>query len=355
MWHLNHQCQCQRQLRSVRKEERTLSVKMFLKFLIIFAVVGRVLSKSPFISEITNDQIVGVGEDVEFNCTVEHVEGYAVGWSKSNNGVAGNGGGVVLSIRGVLSLSDPRYSIKEIKANKSTTYSFRIDKIEASDMGNYECQVIVSAIDKVTRSLNLAVKHPPVISEEKTPKSVTVKEGDNVEVHCHADGFPKPNIIWKREDNSIMPAGGNSHRGTPLYIRKAHRMDRGGYYCIASNGVGTPDEKIIRVEVEFRPQISVFRPKVAQMKAHAADMECSVQGYPPPLVYWFKDGSQLQSGGNYRITNMASAQETTNSVLRILSTDDRDYGDYFCNATNKLGHAEARLNLFQPVIPVPKV
>lgn len=328
---------------------------LVIKLLLIFAAVVRASAKSPVISAITENQIVGVGEAVEFNCTVEDVGDYAVGWSKSSNGVANNGGGVVLSIRGVLSLSDPRYSIREIKTDKSTTYSFQIAKIEASDMGSYECQVILSSLDKVTRSLNLSVKHPPVVSEEKTPKSITVKEGDNVDVTCYADGFPKPNISWKREDNSIMPAGGTTHRGATLYIRKAHRLDRGGYYCIADNGVGVPNEKIIRVEVEFRPQISVARPKVAQMKAHPADMECSVQGYPPPLVYWFKNGTQLQSTGNYRITNMASAHETTNSILRILSVNEGDYGDYFCNATNKLGHADARLNLFKPVIPVQKV
>ncbi|XP_055851907.1 protein amalgam [Episyrphus balteatus] len=326
----------------------------YFKLLLIFAAVLRVSSKSPVISSITEDQVVSVGEAVEFNCTVENVEGYAVGWSKSTNDL-GTGGGVVLSIRGVLSLSDPRYSIKEIKTDASSTYSFKIAKIEASDMGSYECQVIVSAIDKVTKSLKLSVKHPPIVSEEKTPKSVSVKEGENIEVTCYADGFPKPNLSWKREDNSIMPAGGTFHRGATLHIRKAHRLDRGGYYCIADNGVGVPNERIVRVEVEFRPQISVARPKVAQMKTHAAEMECSVQGYPPPLVFWFKDGTQLQSGGNYRITNMATAHETTNSVLRILSTNERDYGDYFCNATNKLGHADARLNLFQPVIPVPKV
>lgn len=329
-----------------------MSGMLYFKLFLIFAVVWQVTAKAPVISQITEDQVVNIGEAVEFNCTVENVGGFSVGWSKSDNKKESNGG-VVLSIKGVLVLSDQRYTIKEIKTADATTHSFRISNIQASDMGPYECQVFVSATDKLTKSLNLSVKHPPIVSE-KTPKSVIVKEGDNIEVSCDADGFPKPNISWRREDNSIMPAGGNSLRGATLHIRNANRLDRGGYYCIADNGIGKPNERIVRVEVEFSPSISVARPRVAQMQSYAAEMECSVQGYPPPLVFWFKNGSQLQSGGNYRITNMASEHETTNTVLRILTTNERDYGDYFCNATNKLGHAEAKLNLFKSMIPVPK-
>lgn len=308
----------------------------------------------PVISFISPDIVASVGDEVEFNCTVENVGRMSVSWAKGSS--ESGSGSVVLSMRNILSLGDDeRYSIKETKDDKAgkATYTLKIRKIEASDRGPYECQVIVSAADKVTKKLTLSIKHAPIISEERTPKSTVVTEGQNLEINCHADGFPQPTISWTREDNGIMPAGGHSQSGHTLRIKEAHRLDRGGYYCIADNGVGQPDKRLIRVDVEFRPQIAIQRPKVAQSLDHDAEMECHVQGFPAPAVFWFRKGAKLQSNSKYVISNTASSHETTTSVLKISSVSESDFGDYYCNATNKLGHTDARLNLFQPVIPVP--
>ncbi|TMW46375.1 hypothetical protein DOY81_008544 [Sarcophaga bullata] len=305
------------------------------------------------ISDITKDVVASVGEDVEFNCTVQNVGRMSVSWAKSDS--ESGAGSVVLSMRSILSLSDPRYTVVETKDDKADTaiYTFKITKIEATDMGSYECQVILTATDKISRKLNLSIKHPAIISEEHTPKSMTVTEGQNLEITCRADGFPAPTFSWEREDKAIMPAGGSILVGPTLRIKQAHRLDRGGYYCIANNGVGQPDRRLIRVEVEFRPQIAVQRPKIAQMLSHSAQLECIVQAYPAPAVFWYRNGSKLQSDSRYEISNTASSHETTTSVLKVESINEMDFGDYYCNATNKLGHADARLHLFQPVIPVP--
>ncbi|XP_004524347.1 protein amalgam [Ceratitis capitata] len=317
---------------------------MIAAFLSLFPNV--LYANQPVISDISKDVVASVGEDVQFNCTVENVGRMSVSWAKRS---------VVLSMRNILSLSDPRYTITETRNDEagSATYSLKITKIEASDMGPYECQVIVSATDKITKKLNLSIKHPPIISEERTPKSKLVTEGQNLEVSCHANGFPQPTIWWRREENAIMPAGGQTLPGPILRIKEVHRLDRGAYYCVADNGVGQPDERMVLIEVEFRPQISVLRPKVAQVLSHVAELECSVQGYPAPAVFWHRNGAKLHSNSRYEISNTASSHETTTSILRIASVTESDFGDYYCNATNKLGHADARLNLFQPVIPVP--
>ncbi|KAH8265370.1 hypothetical protein KR038_005410, partial [Drosophila bunnanda] len=309
---------------------------------------------APVISQISKDVVASVGDSVEFTCTVEEVGPFTVSWAKRASESDTNS--VVLSMRNMLSLTDQRYNVTVTDGPKSgsATYTFRIQKIEVSDMGPYECQVIVSATEKVMKKLNLQIKTPPVISES-TPKSTLVTEGQNLELTCHANGFPKPTISWAREHNAVMPAGGHVLAEPTLRIRTVHRMDRGGYYCIAENGEGQPDKRLIRVEVEFRPQIAVQRPKVAQMVSHTAELECSVQGYPAPSVVWHRNGVQLQSSRQHEVATTASSSEITTSVLRIDSVSAEDFGDYYCNATNKLGHADARLHLFQTVIPVPSL
>lgn len=304
---------------------------------------------NPIISSVSPEQIKNIGENVKLNCSVDNVNGYVVGWAKSQAT-----GSVVLAFRDSLTLNDKRYSVTEIKKNNSSSmYSFQINDLEVSDIGIYECQVIVSSSEKINAKINLLIKHAAYILENQTPESYTISEGSNAELTCQADGYPKPTISWKRENNAVMPTGGNKYHGNLLKLKTTHRSDRGIYFCIADNGMGIPDKKPIRLEVEFPPSVTVPRPKVAQVKTYSIELECNVEGYPAPSISWYKSGSALQSIGNYRISNIATANEITNSVLRIYSVGSSDFGDYFCNATNKLGYVDAKMNLFESVIPVP--
>ncbi|KAH8236603.1 hypothetical protein KR026_006494, partial [Drosophila bipectinata] len=331
------------------------NLRLYIGLILALAISLEPAFGAPVISQISKDVVASVGDSVEFNCTVEQVGQLAVSWYKLPSGQR-NQEPMALSLRNILSLPDNRYNLTVIEGptSGSATYSFRIQKIEASDAGPYECQVLVSVNEKVTKKLNLQIKTPPVIAET-TPKSTLVTEGQNLELTCHANGFPKPTISWAREHNGVMPAGGHVLSEPTLRIKSVHRLDRGGYYCIAENGEGQPDKRLVRVEVEFRPQIGVQRPKVAQMLSHSVELECSVQGYPAPIVVWHRNGVQIQSSRQHEVANTASTSETTTSVLRIASVSEEDFGDYYCNATNKLGHADARLHLYQTVIPVPSL
>lgn len=47
---------------------------------------------------------------------------------------------------------------------------------------------------------------------------------------------------------------------------------------------------------------------------------CPVSGYPPPVVTWKTNGTQLQNGEDTKYT--------------ITSVEDKDFGNYTCTATN---------------------
>lgn len=47
-----------------------------------------------------------------------------------------------------------------------------------------------------------------------------------------------------------------------------------------------------------------------------------------------------------RISNTATVDEITSSVLHVKTLKESQYGDYYCKASNKVGHSEARINLF---------
>lgn len=94
-----------------------------------------------------------------------------------------------------------------------------------------------------------------------------------------------------------------SFSGNILTINEVRSADRGLYYCIADNGVGT-DRRSANFDVEFPPQTSVPRPKVAQAVGYDIELECRVEGYPAPSVTWFRNEQELYNSGGYSWVKM---------------------------------------------------
>ena len=81
------------------------------------------------------------------------------------------------------------------------------------------------------------------------------------------------------------------------------------------------------------------------------DLECHIEAYPLPAIVWVKDEVQLSNNQHYSISHFATADEFTDSTIRVITIEKRQYGDYICKAANKLGNAEAKVHLFETIIP----
>lgn len=121
---------------------------------------------------------------------------------------------------------------------------------------------------------------------------------------------------------------------------------------MADNGVSKGDRRNVNVEVEFAPVITVPRPRLGQALQYDMDLECHIEAYPPPAIVWVKDEVQLSNNQHYSISHFATADEFTDSTIRVITIEKRQYGDYVCKAINKLGQAEQKIILFETVIPV---
>ena len=59
-------------------------------------------------------------------------------------------------------------------------------------------------------------------------KNTTVTEGNPINLTCHANGFPVPSVVWKKDGQEISSM-------SVLHIESSQRSDSGRYICIASN------------------------------------------------------------------------------------------------------------------------
>ncbi|XP_021711599.1 lachesin [Aedes aegypti] len=303
----------------------------------------------PTITSISPEQIKDIGESVTFECDIDNVGKFTVGWQKTNRERSQNVNSI--SLGPTLAVAEDRFKVSVEKENNTMNYTLTISDIVNTDAGLYECQIQVNSTNKVTATVELQVRHPPLLQDNLMATTVTKAEGENVKLTCSAEGYPRPTISWKREYGAILPIGGQSYTGNELSLSSLVREDRGTYFCIADNGVGKPDSRTINLEVEFAPVISVPRPKVAQATEYDIELECVVQAFPSPAVSWFKNGQQIHNGGSYGITQTGQPDDVTTSTVKIFSVESSHYGDYNCKASNKVGHAEARLNLYEQRIP----
>uniref|UniRef100_A0AAG5D6L7 Ig-like domain-containing protein n=1 Tax=Anopheles atroparvus TaxID=41427 RepID=A0AAG5D6L7_ANOAO len=315
--------------------------------LLAIAFVGPVgAQRTPTISYITQEQIKDIGGTVELECSVLYASDYSVHWIKTSNDRSDV---VFLSTGSSLVLKDSRFSLRYDLS--SSSYTLQIKDIQETDAGIYQCQVVLSVTNKITAEVPLNVRRPPIISDNST-QSLVVSEGQPAQMECYASGYPVPQITWRRENNAILPTGGATYSGNVLNIHAVHKEDRGTYYCVADNGVSRGDRRNVNLEVEFAPVISVPRPRVEQALQYDMDLDCHVEAYPPPAIRWLKDSVQLSSNQHYQLSQFATADEFTDTTLRVITAEKRQYGEYVCQATNKLGEAEGRVEFTESVIPV---
>ncbi|VEN56650.1 unnamed protein product, partial [Callosobruchus maculatus] len=127
--------------------------------------------------------------------------------------------------------------------NDFNTWTLNIRGVRREDRGLYMCQVNTDPMKMQAAFLEVVI--PPDIIYEETSGDMMVPEGGSAKLICRARGFPKPRIVWRREDGAqiiVRTAPDkverlNSIEGEVLTLTKVTRSEMGAYLCIAANGV----------------------------------------------------------------------------------------------------------------------
>merc|ERR1712088_953151 len=282
-------------------------------------------------------------------CSVQYAQDYPVIWMKLDEDDGTGNNDLPITSGTTLILTNERLNIDLDKA--TSTYKLRIRDIQETDGAIYQCQVLISLTDKETAEVPLIVRRPPIISDNST-RSVVVVEGQDVELKCFASGYPPPEIYWRRQDNAVLPTNTSIYKGHTLMFPKVTKEHRGTYYCVATNVVGQGARRNVDVEVEFAPVLSIPRKRLGQALQFDMDLECKIEAYPPPAIKWFRDTLPITNNQHYSISHFAFDDEYTNTVLRVITIEKKQYANYSCKAINILGEAEGHVVLFETVVPV---
>ena len=88
----------------------------------------------------------------------------------------------------------------DVDHDDNRIWKLKIRTVQEADAGCYMCQINTEVMKKQVGCIDVLI--PPEIDDLKTSSDVHVNEGEEATMECRANGHPKPEIKWLREDKA---------------------------------------------------------------------------------------------------------------------------------------------------------
>ncbi|XP_072765905.1 Down syndrome cell adhesion molecule 1 isoform X47 [Anoplolepis gracilipes] len=232
-----------------------------------------------------------------------------------------------------------------------------IESVAARHAGEYSCTASNTA-GTATHSSVLSVNVPPRWILEPTDKAFA--QGSDARVECKADGFPKPQVTWKRAagdtpgdytDLKLSNPDISVEDGT-LSINNIQKTNEGYYLCEAVNGIGSGLSAVILISVQAPPQFEIKLRNQTARRGEPAVLQCEAQGEKPIGILWNMNNKRLDTKSDPRYT--IREEILANGVLSDLSikrTERSDSALFTCVATNAFGSDDTSINMIVQEVP----
>ncbi|XP_026871157.2 peroxidasin [Electrophorus electricus] len=188
---------------------------------------------------------------------------------------------------------------------------------------------------------------PRITSE---PQDVDVTSGNTVYFTCRAEGNPKPQIIWLRNNNALNmhdDARLNLLEDGTLMIQDTRETDQGVYQCMAKNVAG--EVKTGQVTLRYfgtpsRPSFIIQPQNTEVLVGESVTLECSAVGQPQPRITWTRgERGALPTDARITITPLGG--------LYIQHVQQGDAGQYTCFASNNVDTIHATAYIIVQAVP----
>ncbi|XP_061930170.1 cell adhesion molecule Dscam2 isoform X21 [Apis cerana] len=232
-----------------------------------------------------------------------------------------------------------------------------IEAVSGSHAGEYTCTAS-NAAGATSYSATLAVNVPPRWILEPTDKAFA--QGSDARVECKADGFPKPQVTWKKAagdtpgdytDLKLSNPDISVEDGT-LSINNIQKTNEGYYLCEAVNGIGAGLSAVIFISVQAPPHFEIKLKNQTARRGEPAVLQCEAQGEKPIGILWNMNNKRLDPKSDSRYT--IREEILANGVLSDLSikrTERSDSALFTCVATNAFGSDDTSINMIVQEVP----
>ncbi|KAI4900202.1 hypothetical protein NFI96_000493 [Prochilodus magdalenae] len=243
-------------------------------------------------------------------------------------------------------------------------------QLQEEDLGGYVCSAKKGS--KQIRSI-VRVSKAYLDNIFFSPQSQSANEGQDVFFQCvSGDSSPPAHISWLKNGRALTKGtqiqgqyGGGSQKKTSgtLHLVNTTKADQGIYVCVTHNPLLniSKESSVATLTVHgFSTGLEIVRiPENLTVPAETeAVLHCMVQGFPTPVVQWFKDDQMVQNATLYissvRIYDegfytcaasnsvgqdkkTATLRISDNGTLYISRAQQSDAGEYYCTAENHMG------------------
>ncbi|XP_052739509.1 cell adhesion molecule Dscam2 isoform X49 [Bicyclus anynana] len=232
-----------------------------------------------------------------------------------------------------------------------------INSVSANHQGNYTC-IVQNAAGRAEHAATLVVNVPPRWILEPTDKAFA--QGSDAKVECKADGFPKPQVTWKRAEGDtpgdykdLKPNNPNVkvEDGT-LMIANIQKTNEGYYLCEAVNGIGSGLSAVILISVQAPPQFEIKMRNQTARRSEPAVLQCQAKGEKPIGIIWNMNNKRLEPKSDPRYTIREEILPGgVVSDLSIRRTERSDSALFTCVATNAFGSDDTSINMIIQEVP----
>ncbi|XP_067681588.1 leucine-rich repeats and immunoglobulin-like domains protein 1 isoform X2 [Haliotis asinina] len=185
----------------------------------------------------------------------------------------------------------------------------------------------------------VGVKSVSISLTQSSPWRVDVGREERVTCTAQCTSQCNYNILWTKEEDSTFEWENAALLFKPLTITSS-----GNYTCIVQEHGEFLGNKKLEILVKYPPRnivLSVRKQKIKKYSTKegaAITLDCSVDGYPAPLVKWHKDGVNVHTENltrRYGLHRTPPGGFTSSYHLTDVKCDDG--GIFVCQAGNTAG------------------
>ncbi|XP_041969779.1 hemicentin-1-like [Aricia agestis] len=193
-------------------------------------------------------------------------------------------------------------------------------------------------------SWKLNVHYVPILTLKmgSNLNSNHIKEGDDVYFECSVQANPAATkLTWYKGSKEIHQ---NSSAGVlisdlTLVLRNVTRKAAGDYSCLAQNSEGAASSNALTLQVRYVPQCRSEEDAQVHgaMKDSTLEFTCDIDSNPEPSSFeWILN----RSGEDIVLPPSSFETSGHKSVLKFTPSEDRDFGELSCYASNSVGKQE---------------